>query len=104
MGIGALTSSGIGERTNGFSRDFVDFLSARSDRLNVQDFVSMSVDYRKAYIALEDVKNKVKNQVGDDVFLELDETINDIVDMTIFLAFKAGFSDGVKMVVHSLGD
>ena len=104
MGFGSLTSIGIGEKTNGFSRDFVDFLSGRSDRLNVRDFVLLSVDYRKAHSALDAVKNKVKNQAGEDVYLELDEAINDIVDRTIFLAFKAGFSDGVKMIVHSLDD
>jgi hypothetical protein len=104
MGIGALTSSGIGERTNGFSRDFVDFISTRSDRLSKSDFTIMSDDYRNACYRLDSLLKKVKDSQEEDMHQELDEVINGIITLTIYMAFKAGFNDGVKMVVHSLGD
>jgi hypothetical protein len=104
MGFDSLTSIGIGERTNGFSRDFVDFLSGRSDRLSRHNFALTSEDYRSACYELDSLFEKVKDQLGEDIYAELHETITGIIGQTIFLSFKAGFSDGVKMIVHSLDD
>jgi len=76
MGIGALTSSGIGERTNGFSRDFVDFISTRSDRLSKSDFTIMSDDLQKRLLQADSLLKKVKDSQEEDMHQELDEVIN----------------------------
>ena len=99
-----ITSEGIGANVNGFSRDFVAFLTARSDQLNKRDIALKSEDYRGSCYALDSVLDKVKDKIGEETFLKLDEAINDIVNGTIYQSYKAGFSDGVKMIVHSLGD
>jgi hypothetical protein len=104
MGMGTLTSIGIGERTNGFSRDFVDFLSGRSDRLSKDNFALTSEDYRSICYELDSLQDKVKHQMGEETSSKLDEAVVRLVTLTIFLSFKAGFSDGVKMIVHSLDD
>lgn len=103
MGMGSLTSLGIGERTNGFSRDFVDFLSGRSDRLSKREFALASVGYSNTCQNLKLLLKKVNDNLGEDMHEELDEVVNDIIGMSIFMAYKAGFSDGIKMIVHSLG-
>jgi hypothetical protein len=98
-----LSSKGIGENVRGFSRDFVEFLSARSDQLDMRRLALTNKDYQEACDAMDSILDEVKDKLGGKTVVRLDDAISNVVIMNTSLVYKIGFTEGVKMIIHSLG-
>lgn len=98
-----LSSKGIGENVIGFSRDFVEFLNARSDQLDMRRLALTNKDYQEACDAMDSILDEVKDKLGGKTVVRLDDAISNVVIMNTSLVYKIGFTEGVKMIIHSLG-
>jgi hypothetical protein len=98
-----LSSKGIGENVSGFSRDFVEFLSARSNQLDMRRLALTNKDYQEACDAMDSILDEVKDKLGGKTVVRLDDAISNVVIMNTSLVYKNGFTEGVKMIIHSLG-